>query len=62
MNSIDLSDNSLSIKSAYETDNMCGRKKSDIWKYFGRIFKDDVQLDQLFHCIPCFKEKKIPVK
>lgn len=62
MSTIDPSDRSISIKPAFETDNMCKRKSSEAWKYFGRMFKDNVQLDNLFHCIPCFNEKKIPIR
>ena len=52
----------LTIKCCIETDNAMRRKKTDVWKYFGRIYKDNIQIDDYFHCIVCFNEKKLPVK
>lgn len=55
-------DPSLVIKCCLETDNFKDKKCSEVWKYFGRIFRDGVQLDNCYHCMLCFNEKKLPKK
>lgn len=50
--------NSNRIISLFGSEN----KRSEVWKYFGFMWSNNVQLDPHYHCILCYKEGKLPVK
>lgn len=50
--------NSKRIKTLFGSKN----KRSEIWKYFGHLWSNDIKIDDLIHCILCYDQGKLPVK
>lgn len=59
MSSEDEQFGSLSIKSVFNLNNCTNRKKSDIWRHFGILHNNDVPVEDCYHCILCFNNKKL---
>lgn len=47
--------NSMTIKSVFDSK----KKRSEVWKYFGGLYNDEVLVDEYYHCILCFNDKKL---